>query len=536
MSEMAQATVEKRQPFMPASGLLQRRCDKCIGLKSLEHKSSRLIKPEVLSSIVSEASQLSGQPLGTDTQEFMKPKFGHDLSKVRIHSDAKADIYNRKLNSHAFTIGNDIFFKRGNYDPLSSSGRELLAHELTHTVQQTNSDLHQCRIGHCHDKYEREADLIAREITSNEPKFIREKPNDVDIQLKEDEASLDTTDNKIDVPADTRAPPPKTDASPNSTMEGNPLVGLTREDGIKWGTWERRPRVKLLQEKLNEKMMAALVIDGMFGPKVEKALNEFQISINAEQQNTVDKITADALLDKNEPPSKKKEPDENTTVNPRLEDTMDAMWLQYQSIYHWRSLAVDKLERDLSVLENPSNIINDFAKFLLSKFLDNTFFDKDNEFSVHGLIRGGIDQTGMQPENKSSVKTWVIGPLFDDDVKNSANGKLNEILDSGSQDNKISPSVFIESLRYSILESSDKDQEKFLLNVKNVIRTFPWQPEPSEVTDDTEDNRLRIARTTLNVLQNKKLESFEKTYDDSVKGNLALKSSNRVSRWLSNRM
>src|SRR5205814_9311657 len=64
--------------------------------------------------------------------------FGIDFSNVRVHSDAKADTLNRSLNAKAFTLGHDIFFSRGAYQPGSVGGNRLLAHELTHVVQQSS--------------------------------------------------------------------------------------------------------------------------------------------------------------------------------------------------------------------------------------------------------------------------------------------------------------------------------------------------------------------------------------------------------------
>ncbi|MFP4148774.1 MAG: DUF4157 domain-containing protein [Nitriliruptoraceae bacterium] len=77
-----------------------------------------------------------GQPLEPTVQRSMEAGFGSDLSAVRVHLDADADGLNRQLGARAFTTGSDIFFRQGEYDPSSSSGQELLAHELAHVVQQ----------------------------------------------------------------------------------------------------------------------------------------------------------------------------------------------------------------------------------------------------------------------------------------------------------------------------------------------------------------------------------------------------------------
>jgi hypothetical protein len=68
----------------------------------------------------------------------MEGCFGVDLSAVRIHTDGAAAALNRAVRAEAFTTGTDVFFAPGRYDPSSSAGRGLLAHELTHVVQQSS--------------------------------------------------------------------------------------------------------------------------------------------------------------------------------------------------------------------------------------------------------------------------------------------------------------------------------------------------------------------------------------------------------------
>ena len=78
----------------------------------------------------------NGAPLPASERSFFEPRFGRDLSGVRIHSGGKADEASRSINARAFTLGSDITFARGEYRPGTGQGRRLLAHELTHTVQQ----------------------------------------------------------------------------------------------------------------------------------------------------------------------------------------------------------------------------------------------------------------------------------------------------------------------------------------------------------------------------------------------------------------
>jgi hypothetical protein len=80
-----------------------------------------------------------GQSLDGSIRQSMEQSFGANFSGVRVHTDAQADGLNRSLLSRAFTTNQDIFFKRGEYQPNSKNGQELLAHELTHVVQQNSS-------------------------------------------------------------------------------------------------------------------------------------------------------------------------------------------------------------------------------------------------------------------------------------------------------------------------------------------------------------------------------------------------------------
>jgi hypothetical protein len=77
-----------------------------------------------------------GQPLDDVARAFMEPRFGHDFGQVRIHTDARAAESARRLNAAAYTVGKHIVFGAGRYQPNAEAGRLLLAHELTHVLQQ----------------------------------------------------------------------------------------------------------------------------------------------------------------------------------------------------------------------------------------------------------------------------------------------------------------------------------------------------------------------------------------------------------------
>ena len=80
-----------------------------------------------------------GQPLPESTRAFFEPRFGHDFSQVRVHTDAKAAEAARAVNAWAFTVGQDVVFGAGEYAPGTNTGQRLMAHELVHLVQQSLS-------------------------------------------------------------------------------------------------------------------------------------------------------------------------------------------------------------------------------------------------------------------------------------------------------------------------------------------------------------------------------------------------------------
>jgi hypothetical protein len=78
----------------------------------------------------------SGSELEGSARQNLEGHFGADLSGVRVHTDNESTALNRELNAQAFTVGSDIFMAEGKYNPGSSEGQGLLAHELTHVGQQ----------------------------------------------------------------------------------------------------------------------------------------------------------------------------------------------------------------------------------------------------------------------------------------------------------------------------------------------------------------------------------------------------------------
>ena len=81
-----------------------------------------------------------GRPLEPALRQDMEQRFGHDFSRVRVHSGAAAEQSAQDVNANAYTVGNNIVFGAGRFAPGTHEGRRLIAHELTHVVQQSGSD------------------------------------------------------------------------------------------------------------------------------------------------------------------------------------------------------------------------------------------------------------------------------------------------------------------------------------------------------------------------------------------------------------
>lgn len=110
-----------------------------------------------------------GQPLTPGTRAFMEPRFGADFGGVRVHTDGEAAQMSADLNAQAFTQGRDIYFGAGKYDSGSTDGQRLLAHELTHVVQQENASQTTKRISRPGDDSEVATHRSAHAIVAGRP-------------------------------------------------------------------------------------------------------------------------------------------------------------------------------------------------------------------------------------------------------------------------------------------------------------------------------------------------------------------------------
>jgi hypothetical protein len=106
--------------------------DSLLLMRQAENASALLGAPPIVDKVLSE----SGAALDGATRGFMESRFGHDFSRVRIHTDARAAESARAVHASAYTVGNHLVFAAGTFQPATTAGQRLLAHELVHTIQQ----------------------------------------------------------------------------------------------------------------------------------------------------------------------------------------------------------------------------------------------------------------------------------------------------------------------------------------------------------------------------------------------------------------
>lgn len=183
MNSQFQVKTEASTDAFVRGGMLQRKCDcgnhtmsgtceECAKKSSLQRKASSVLETPAVPSIVHEVLRASGEQLNAATRASFEPQFGQDFTKVRVHSDAKAAQSARAVNALAYTVGRDIVFGEAQYAPWSTRGQRLIAHELTHVVQQGNAKWSggALTVGTSDTPQEREADSAKRgEILSPAP-------------------------------------------------------------------------------------------------------------------------------------------------------------------------------------------------------------------------------------------------------------------------------------------------------------------------------------------------------------------------------
>lgn len=167
-----------RRAYQPTEGAVLRRCGgRQCAPGACDHDEETPVRCSAIGSaftaamapsMVREVLESAGSPLDAGVRAFMEPRFGHDFSRVRVHTDQRAGASCNAVNALAYTVGHDIAFAAGAYSPGTAEGRRLLAHELTHVVQRRDAgrsvSAARLTVGAANDLAEHEADQIAARV------------------------------------------------------------------------------------------------------------------------------------------------------------------------------------------------------------------------------------------------------------------------------------------------------------------------------------------------------------------------------------
>jgi phage FluMu protein Com len=148
---MPEPCAKERKNCIGQTTSIQRKCPKCKEDEEIKRKpeenpfqaqrntgSTNEATPELEANINNLSGR--GQPLPDSIRAFFEPRFGYDFSQVRVHSGAAAEQSARDVNARAYTVGQNVVFGANQFAPGSTEGRRLLAHELTHVIQQGGAD------------------------------------------------------------------------------------------------------------------------------------------------------------------------------------------------------------------------------------------------------------------------------------------------------------------------------------------------------------------------------------------------------------
>lgn len=270
--------------------------------------------------------------------------------------------------------------------------------------------------------------------------------------------------------------------------DGNPVIGLKKGDGLNFGTSNLKPRVSILQSKLNEKMTAGLNPDGMFGPRTGRALEDFEESIGEERVQSVNKVTGDSLMDKTSPP--KPTPPESI-LNPVLERVLDEALFRYINILLGQRDGLTELERDLATLEKPKTLKTQAIDLLKS------LGEKGFDFLLAGA--GGVFITPIKAALKD-LGTEFLGDGLDkafDKAKDAAKTEVKTQVDQLTAGSPPNLTTFLDSQRNAVTKAGLDAAQGFSENAKPTFRQFKEGEVPAEGEADPRVVRAKRLRDSV---------------------------------------
>jgi peptidoglycan hydrolase-like protein with peptidoglycan-binding domain len=231
--------------------------------------------------IVHHVLRSSGRPLDEGTRQDMENRFGHDFSQVRVHTDEKAARSAQAVEAQAYTVGRNIVFGERQYSPATAGGQRLLAHELTHTLQQTGvSSQPSLTIGRVDDPYEREAEQVSARVVNGQ-------------SAQPAGTSSAHLQRRLNDGHDLSA----------TRFAGNRVLEAVYDDERLLQHGSRGTAVRLVQESLIAQGydLHEFGADGIFGDETEAAVRAFQVDAGAEKLDGIIGPETMQLLDMRDP-------------------------------------------------------------------------------------------------------------------------------------------------------------------------------------------------------------------------------------------
>ncbi len=319
---------EEMVQTQPIADTIQRKCAACEEEETLQRMEMEEEEEETLQtktqgggvsavmpgiqSGISRLRQGGGVALPASTRSFMESRFGHDFTGVKVHTDSQAANLSRSVNARAFTVGRDVFFNKGEFQPNTSSGMRLLAHELTHTLQQSPRVIHrkgenvpgsqavfdfaQLIVNGAFNSSEFAEALATEDFTNLQLRDLKERV--LDLQTTSDpliDAALEEIDNVLAGRTDldkVEFVPTPCEAGESASVNSNTWVRNERLTGIAEGTesplktGEQGEAVKLVQQALLQwgceysdesvNLLPKYRDDGDFGREMKLGVKEFQ--------------------------------------------------------------------------------------------------------------------------------------------------------------------------------------------------------------------------------------------------------------------
>ncbi|MDZ8085219.1 MAG: DUF4157 domain-containing protein [Nostoc sp. DedQUE12b] len=204
----------------------------------------------------------NGQPLADDIKQPMEQAFGADFGGVKIHTDSRSDQLNQSVQARAFTTGQDIFFRQGEYSPGSHGGKELLAHELTHVVQQNGGAVQRKSIpdqGVKNNKIQAKAFLTSPSIEQpiqrrENPQQQPERDNQGQVEQATLKADVQNREGQRQTPVNkgvAAASPPADGGGGAAGTSGNPSANQNKNNPQQQGEADKQGQLKQADPKAN---------------------------------------------------------------------------------------------------------------------------------------------------------------------------------------------------------------------------------------------------------------------------------------------